>query len=243
MSYEYASDFHDRTDTARAFLFERVVFADRAAAFRGKEFQRTYRTSSEAVTLSASRYWFSPVRKNLLDFVGMADPEAHAEDIHGVGYEEDIDEDDVESAEKEEEVQQSHDDEALEKVQAKLAKSGKPVITYISRQDWGRRMLKPESHESLVVELKKLEEKYGWEVNVVAMDKLTRDEQIRLAAKSTVSPHCPFLPPFEKYVANRFLDNVWYTWKWTDTSLMDESTKLPFNRNRILLPRWFCRRL
>jgi hypothetical protein len=104
-----------------------------------------------------------------------------------VGYEEDIDEDDVESAEKEEEVQQEQDSEALEKVQAKLAKSGKPVITYISRQDWGRRMLKPESHASLVEELKKLEEKYGWEVNIVSMDKLTRDEQIRLSAKSTVS--------------------------------------------------------
>jgi hypothetical protein len=38
-----------------------------------------------------------------------------------------------------------------------------------------------------VEELKKLEEKYGWEVHVVAMDKLSRDEQIRLAARSTVS--------------------------------------------------------
>lgn len=187
MSYEYATDFHDRTDTARAFLFERVVFSDRAAAFRGKEFQRTYRTASEAVVgLPASRYWWSPVRKNLLDFVGSTDAEARADDIHGVGFEEDIDEDDVESEEKQEE-EQHENEEALEKVQAKLAKSGKPVITYISRQDWGRRMLKPESHAVFVEELKKLEEKYGWEVNIVAMDKLTRDEQIRLAARSTVS--------------------------------------------------------
>lgn len=155
MSYEYATDFHDRTDTQRAFLFERVVFADRAAAFRGKEFQRTYRTASEAVALSASRYWWSPVRKNLLDFVGSVDPQAHADDILGVGHEVDIDEDDVEEVEKEEEVQHEHDSEALEKVKAKLAKSGKPVITYISRQDWGRRMLKAESHASLVEELKK----------------------------------------------------------------------------------------
>lgn len=195
MSYEYASDFHDRTDTARAFLFERVVFADRAAAFRGKEFQKTYRTASEAVTgLGASRYWWSPVRKNLLDFVGAADSTASAADIHGVGFEEDTDEDDVESAEKEEDVLHEQESEKLAKVKAKLAKSGKPVITYISRQDWGRRMLKAEAHASLVEELKGLEEKYGWEVNIVAMDKLTRDEQIRLAAKSTVSPAVPLQP-------------------------------------------------
>jgi hypothetical protein len=42
---------------------------------------------------------------------------------------------------------------------------GKPVITYVSRQDWGRRMLIKEDHEGLVTELKKLEEKYGWEVS------------------------------------------------------------------------------
>ncbi|KAI9635262.1 uncharacterized protein MKK02DRAFT_36638 [Dioszegia hungarica] len=186
MSYEYASDFHDRTDTARAFLFERVVFADRAAAWRGKEFQRTYRTTSEAVTLAASKYWWYPVRKNLLDFVGSGDPEAHASDIHGVGFEEDIDEDDVESAEKEEAVAVEQELDAMEKIDAKQAKNGKPVITYVSRQDWGRRMLLPEAHASFVEELNKLEEKYGWEVHVVAMDKLSRDEQIRLAARSTI---------------------------------------------------------
>ncbi|KAG8989728.1 hypothetical protein FRB94_014073 [Tulasnella sp. JGI-2019a] len=62
-----------------------------------------------------------------------------------------------------------------------------PVITYVSRQGWGRRMLKPEDHERLVNALRKLEKDYGWEVNVVLMDKLTREEQIRLCARTTVS--------------------------------------------------------
>ncbi|KAH7883159.1 hypothetical protein F5I97DRAFT_1815379 [Phlebopus sp. FC_14] len=60
------------------------------------------------------------------------------------------------------------------------------VITYISRQDWGRRMLKPQDHEKLVEELYKLRDKYGYEVNVVSMDKLSRVEQIRLAARTTI---------------------------------------------------------
>lgn len=75
----------------------------------------------------------------------------------------------------------------LEKImKEKQAEASKPVITYVSRQDWGRRMLKKESHDSLVKELHDLEEKYGWEVNIVSMDKLTRDEQIRLSARTTV---------------------------------------------------------
>ncbi|OCF73830.1 hypothetical protein I204_05675 [Kwoniella mangroviensis CBS 8886] len=147
MSYEYQNDFLDRADTTRSFIFERVVFADRAAAFRGPEFGKTWRTASEAVTLQASKYWWSPIRKNLIEFVG----------------------------------------EMLEKLRKeKQAKMGKPVITYVSRQEWGRRMLKKESHESLVKELKELEKKYNWEVNIVSMDKLSRDEQIRLSARTTV---------------------------------------------------------
>ncbi|KAK0201630.1 hypothetical protein DFS33DRAFT_1348883 [Desarmillaria ectypa] len=61
-----------------------------------------------------------------------------------------------------------------------------PVITYISRQEWGRRMLIPEDHDRLVRELYKLRDEYGYEVNVVSMDKLSRKEQIRLAARTTI---------------------------------------------------------
>jgi hypothetical protein len=61
-----------------------------------------------------------------------------------------------------------------------------PVITYVSRQEWGRRMLKQEDHEHLVEELYKLRDQYGYEVNVVSMDKLSRAEQITLAARTTV---------------------------------------------------------
>ncbi|PFH53395.1 hypothetical protein AMATHDRAFT_79208 [Amanita thiersii Skay4041] len=61
-----------------------------------------------------------------------------------------------------------------------------PVITYISRQSWGRRMLIQEDHEKLVRELYKLKDTYGWEVNVIEAENLSRVEQIRLAARTTI---------------------------------------------------------
>ncbi|KAI9462639.1 hypothetical protein F5148DRAFT_1213251 [Russula earlei] len=63
---------------------------------------------------------------------------------------------------------------------------GNPVITYISRQDWGRRMLIQQDHDKLVEELYKLRDRYGYEVNVVSMDKLSRVEQLRLAGRTTI---------------------------------------------------------
>ncbi|KAG8216197.1 hypothetical protein J3R82DRAFT_8223 [Butyriboletus roseoflavus] len=62
----------------------------------------------------------------------------------------------------------------------------KLVITYISRQEWGRRKLIPEDHEKLVEELYKLRDQHGVEVNVVSMDKLSHAEQFRLAARTTI---------------------------------------------------------
>lgn len=167
MSYEFQSEFQDRTDAGRPYIFGRVLFADRAAALRGSQFAQTWRTASEAMALPGSPYWWSPVRKNLLEFVGVPESSLHPSDLET------------------------------------------PVITYVSRQDWGRRMLIKEDHEKLVKELNNLRDKYGYEVshpskletcviilmgdilnfqvNIVSMDKLSRDEQIRLAARTTVS--------------------------------------------------------
>ncbi|THH05519.1 hypothetical protein EW145_g4737 [Phellinidium pouzarii] len=49
------------------------------------------------------------------------------------------------------------------------AENEKYVITYVSRQEWGRRMLKEKDHEKLVEELYKLRDKYGYEVNIIMM--------------------------------------------------------------------------
>ncbi|KAL7422448.1 hypothetical protein Q5752_003096 [Cryptotrichosporon argae] len=189
MSYEYQNDFLDRADTARAFVFDRVVFADRAAAFRGAEFQRTWRTAAEAVALPASRYWWAPVRRNLVDFVGgtgQSEYEAAAPlglgaaAGVGVGVEHDLATDDDVALEEEEAIAVAN------QARAEDTDKAVPVITYVSRQDWGRRMLRTADHNELVRELHELEKKYGWEVNIVSMDQLSRDEQIRLAARTTI---------------------------------------------------------
>lgn len=145
LSYEFSGEMQDRTDSGRPFLYDRVVFQDRAASLRGPQFAKTWRNAAEAYTLEGSPYWWSPIRRNLLEFVGgMSEAVLHPLDMET------------------------------------------PVITYVSRQDWGRRMLKKADHEKLVEELHRIQKEHGYEVNIVSMDKLTRDEQIRLAARTTI---------------------------------------------------------
>ena len=244
MSYEYQDDFLDRADTARAFAFERVVFADRAAAFRGPNFQKTWRTASEAVTLQTSKYWWTPIRKNLLEFVGRGRDDIDLDqEILGVGVEvgdgSDRNEIDIEALEAEEGAMDEEKEELMEEIsRKKQAKSGKPVITYVSRQEWGRRMLQKQGHESLVRELQELEKKYGWEVNIVSMDKLSRDEQIRLAARTTVSR--PWSPACLRML---MADHDGCAWKRSHPPLVDERPEPTNHRHRVLLPRRLCRRL
>ena len=47
-------------------------------------------------------------------------------------------------------------------------------------------MLIPEDHDQLVQELYVLRDTYGYDVNVVSMDKLSRIEQLHLAGRTTV---------------------------------------------------------
>ncbi len=125
MAYEFGQEFRDRAAASKVNVYDRIVFADRAAALRGPQFAHTWRTAAEAFTLAGSPYWWSPVRRNLLDYVG-----GLPESVLAAG---DL---------------------------------GTPVITYVSRQEWGRRMLKKEDHEVLVKALRGLKKKYGYEVGV-----------------------------------------------------------------------------
>ncbi|KAF8608097.1 hypothetical protein BDV93DRAFT_531287 [Ceratobasidium sp. AG-I] len=144
----FAEDWVDRSETGKVHVFERVVFADRAAAMRGQNFLASGRSASEVFVLPGSANWWAPVRRNILNFIG-----APEEEINGA----------------------MKDGSAL-----------KPVITYVSRQGWGRRMLKEKDHLGLVKALRELEAKYGYEVNIVKLDKMTRDEQIRLVGRTTI---------------------------------------------------------
>ncbi|KAG8897855.1 hypothetical protein FRB99_007871 [Tulasnella sp. 403] len=70
-----------------------------------------------------------------------------------------------------------------------IERPSKPVITYISRQGRGR-CLKEKDHDQLVESLQELERKHGWEVNIAQMERLPKNEQIRLAGRTTVIVAC-----------------------------------------------------
>lgn len=178
LSVEHLRDWQDRNETNQPFVFDRVVLADRSAAMRGAEFVATERTASEAFSLVSSRPWWSPVRANLVEFVGLN---------RSVG----------------------------------AGTRDRPVITYVSRQEWGRRMLIPADHDKLVEELHRLEKQYGYEVNIVSMDKLTREEQIKLSARTTVG--LLSLVSFDSNLKYRpASDNVRCARKRVDRTAMDE---------------------
>ena len=138
---EFIDDWRDRAEMGKAFVYERVVVADRAASMRSESFLRFSRSASPAFTTAASPSWWSPIRNNVVSFAG---------------------------------------------VDVTPAVNATPVITYISRQGWGRRMLIPADHEKLVQELYKLRDSHGFEVNVVSPENMSRKEQLRIAARSTV---------------------------------------------------------
>ena len=62
----------------------------------------------------------------------------------------------------------------------------RPVITYISRQH-SRRRLTTECHEELVAALRERADRLGWELIIVEAEKMTKEEQVALAARTTVS--------------------------------------------------------
>jgi len=144
---EFIDDWRDRAEMGKAFVYERVVVADRSAAMLSESFIRFQRSAASAFMIPSSPNWWSPIRNNVVGFTGL--------DLsvgNSVG----------------------------------IATNDTPVITYISRQSWGRRMLKPADHEKLVQELYKLRDKYGYEVNVVNPEKMSRVEQLQLAARTTI---------------------------------------------------------
>ncbi|KAF5392389.1 hypothetical protein D9757_001565 [Collybiopsis confluens] len=63
--------------------------------------------------------------------------------------------------------------------------SGRPVVTYISRQKTGRR-LASEAHEGLVRSLRQLEEEGLCDVHIPVMEQLSLKEQIELASWTTI---------------------------------------------------------
>ncbi|KAF4571671.1 Glycosyltransferase 61 catalytic domain-containing protein [Pleurotus pulmonarius] len=157
ITLEFAEDFRDRADLKKPFVFTRVILEDRSAVMYGYNFQRFQRISSVPFGLPGSVHWWMTIRHSIVSFAG------------------------VDVAYGEAKTLGNHTHQRVGE-----STSDTPVITYISRQDWGRRMLIPADHDKLVKELYKLRDDYGYEVNIVSMDKMSRQEQITLAAKTTI---------------------------------------------------------
>lgn len=147
---EFSEDWLDRASMNVPFVLDRVVLGDRSASYESDAYKGTWRSASSAFELRGGQDWWTPLRKSVLEFSGLA-----AEWITGPTSEQ-------------------------------RAENEKYVIKYVSRQEWGRRMLRPADHEALVAELYKLRDMYGYEVNVVSMDKLSRAEQLQLAGRTTI---------------------------------------------------------
>lgn len=156
----------------RVWWFDTVLLADRSAAFRGPECgERTQRTAASAMkgvaeragrTEFLERGWWEPVRRNVLRFSGVG---PRTLDVGTRAF--------------------------------KHGSRGSPrtggveevVVTYISRQGVKRHLI-PDDHEALVHALTELCDRRGWELNVVAMEHLKKEEQLAIAARSTVSTIC-----------------------------------------------------
>ena len=178
LTVETRPDWLDRVSTTalrpgehngRAWWFDTVLLADRSAAFRGPECgERTQRTAASAVLGVVSREsrtgflprgWWEPVRRNVLRFAGVT------ENLLDVGT------------------------RAFRRASRGTPRNGgveEIVVTYISRQAVKRHLI-PEDHEGLVSSLQELCTRRGWELNIVAMERLTKEEQLAVAARTTVS--------------------------------------------------------
>ena len=167
----------------KAYVLERALLADRSAAFRGEWTIPTSRTVANALRVgTTSRWWWEPLRRQVLRYSGVSEDiinrnlEGHGavDPLYlapaGVGNILDID-----LAGKY--VPDAHTLAPPEDY--------KPLVTYISRQS-SRRRLTADSHTRLVDSLEKRAAKVGFELIVVEAEKLTKEEQIALAARTTV---------------------------------------------------------
>jgi hypothetical protein len=204
LTIEHEEDWADRIKASRnsdrAWRFPVALLTDRSASHRGRVCgSLTQRTASEAwegirrLGQLRGRHvggWWEPVRNVIWEFAGILIDERKPYDVH-------VPEQDI--------IIRGFgdgDDEILNGVgveaQKVLPMPEKVVITYISRQGSNRRRLIHEHHDILVKELEALVERKNdeakmdktkkmWELSVLQAEKMSKDEQIRAAAKTTVS--------------------------------------------------------
>jgi hypothetical protein len=183
----YPEDFEDLARVTsqgrpKAFMLERALLADRSAAFRGPYTGPTARTVASAYQVgTASRWWWEPIRRQMLRYSGVAESVIDRS-MEGYGA--------VDPADKDSQPSTLTGEEPGPGVARlePLAPKGDyvPLVTYISRQN-SRRHLTEESHKDLIQAMEERAKKVGFEWLIVEAEKLTKEEQIALAARTTVS--------------------------------------------------------
>ncbi|EMD37594.1 hypothetical protein CERSUDRAFT_114243 [Gelatoporia subvermispora B] len=185
LTVEVEEDWLDRVivtsatgEHARAFHFDTVLFTDRSAAFRGVLCgSQNQRTAAEAYTYMMgegrlAKWWWEPLRRAVLRFAGVDEAEL---DI-GV------------RADKVVAAQNALPGSGVQVDRVRpnpLLNSQDVVVTYISRQG-ARRHLIDEDHAALVLALTEMCASKGWELNVVQAERLSKEEQLSLAARTTI---------------------------------------------------------
>ncbi|KAG8912555.1 hypothetical protein FRC00_004262, partial [Tulasnella sp. 408] len=165
---EFQGDWEDRAETLRPYFFDRVVLGDRnAARIAGSAKGRTNNNNGKAGEEGIDKAVFQADK--MLKSPHWWMPIRNNVVTFAAG----------------------EDADALVRAKKKRQEPGltttPPVITYVTRQQWGKRMLRDSDHAALVDKLHELKrDNEGWEVNVVQLEELSREEQIRLAAKTTV---------------------------------------------------------
>ncbi|PVF99920.1 hypothetical protein CPB86DRAFT_783301 [Serendipita vermifera] len=193
MSLETAPDWQDRVFMTRngdkAWYFPRAILSDRSASFRGRECgEKTQRIASEAIKAvgdQLSPWWWEPIRRSTLVFAGVS------QDVIDMA---------VTSHARFSSALKSLSSSSLSALNEKYShlngeeglseegmgkKEWPIVITYINRQG-GRRSLNEEDHQRLVNGLTALAQRRGWEFNDVKAQHLPQEEQMAIAAKTTV---------------------------------------------------------
>ncbi|KAH7888636.1 hypothetical protein F5I97DRAFT_1935123 [Phlebopus sp. FC_14] len=196
LTVEVEDDWNDRTISTsaaidsgihRAWHFPYLLLADRSAAFRGKRCgAQNQRTASESVDGLIARSkldpygrWWRSIKSAVWRFAGAMDVDVNN---YGLG-------------------RRAIGDQLLNTRSIEFEETDKVVITYISRQSVRRRLI-PEDHATLVKELEDLVARKNteikgmrassgkgakeWELNVVRAENLTKDEQVRIAARTTI---------------------------------------------------------
>lgn len=189
LTVETGIDWEDRIKStslegpnARAWHFETVLLADRSASFKGVicglQVQRTAAEAYYAMKNDGrlTKWWWEPLRRAVLKFAGVD------QRILEIGTR-------VEKAENQK-INIYGDGSAIEggdrnaQARAKFSKE-KIVITYIERQGVRRHLIE-EDHASLVQGLTRFADNNGYELNIVKAETLTKEQQLELAARTTV---------------------------------------------------------